>query len=349
MQRKKGEYELKIADVEVGGDIHRVVLSGVNLPAHLNTAFKAREFFMDECDAFRYLLISPPYGHEDMCVDVLLPSHNKGADYAYVIMECMGYPYLSGSNTMATVAALYEYGMVTPEQNGETALYLESPLGLVHTKAFIKDDKVQSVTMNGDAAYVISENETVHVPDIGDITYSLVWSGAYFVMIEAGTLGLKLDARYIPAMKSKGKAILETFLREFDHIHHEFGNIPPPGFIHYMGDYEKTGPDAHRGYGATFGYPNTLWNCPTGTGTGARMALMKRRGQIKTGDIFENISATGNMFSGRVIREMTRGEYNAIETEITARPFILTTLDMHIDFENPLMQPYKAVRKILKS
>lgn len=347
MQRKKSEYELKIADVEVGGDIHRVVLSGVALPDHLDTAFKAREFFIDEFDEFRYLLISPPYGHEDMCADVLFPSQHKDADFAYVIMECMGYPYLSGSNTMATVAALYEYGLVTPEKNGETELYLESPLGLVYTKAFIEDDKVQSVTMNADATYVLSENEIVHVPDIGDVTYSLVWSGAYFVMIEADTLGLKLDAGHIPAMKSKGKAIIETLEREFDVTHHEFGKIPPPGFIHFIGDYEQTGEARHQGHGATFGYPNTIWNCPTGTGTAARMALMKRRGQIGTGDMFENISATGNMFTGRVIREIRRGEYDAIEAEITARPFVLSTLDMHIDFENPLMTPYKNVRKIL--
>lgn len=346
MRHKDKLHNLDIADIDVGGDVHRIILAGLHKSPG-KSALEIREMIMTEYDDLRPLLISPPYGHEDMCADILFVSDHPGASYGYVIMESMGYPYYSGSNTIATIAALLEYEIL-PFQGAAAEICLEAPGGLVTAQyATTGDGRIESVQVKGDPAYVISEHERTRVDGFGAIEYSLVWSGGYFIMIRAEDLGIQLTPSDIPRMKEIGFDLTETLIHEFQYEHPEYGKIDSPKFVHFMGDFEKTGPRKYRGQGATFGHPNTVWNCPTGTGTSARMALMLKQGKMEDNASLEYKSATGNIFTGHGIQTIERGNYTALQTAISARPYVLATTTLHIDFDNPLMRPYLKLKEIM--
>ena len=346
MRHKDKVHNLEIADIDVGGDVHRIILAGINKSPG-KSALEIREMIMTEYDDLRPLLISPPYGQEDMCADILFASDHPEASYGYVIMESMGYPYYSGSNTIATIAALLEYEIL-PTDGTEAELCLEAPGGLVTARYTATDDgRLESGQVKGDPAYVISERERTSLNGFGEINYSLVWSGGYFVLVNAQDVGVTLTPDGIPRMKEIGFALTETLIHEFQYDHPEYGRIDSPKFVHFMGAFEQTGPKIYRGQGATFGHPNTVWNCPTGTGTSARMALMVQQGKMEDNASLEYKSATGNIFTGHGIGAIQRGDYTALQTAISARPYVLATTTLHIDFDNPLMRPYLKLKEIM--
>lgn len=345
MRKKRGVLDLEVADVEVGGDIHRIILSGIRNPAETG-ALDTREKIFREYDELRRLLISYPYGHEDMCADFVFETSHAEAAHGYVIMESMGYPYFSGSNTIATVAALLEYNRI-PITEGSSQITLESPGGIITAWYRVHDDIIEEVTVKGGSAYVINDYNKVDVPGLGTVEYALVWSGAYFIMVDAAALGLQLDNDHLLQMKKAGFAVTEAIAETFTFRHPQFGSIEPPGFVHFMGACEKTGEKYYKGNGATYGHPDTVYYCPTGTGTSARMALMVHRRQMEDDVLYKNVSAAGNAFTGRALGRIKAGDYDALDTTITAKPFVLATTKMHIDFTNPLMKDYEKIREIM--
>lgn len=345
MRHKAHVLDLEVADVEVGGDVHRILLSGIRNPSD-TTALDSRERLLHDFDELRHLLISYPYGNEDMCADFVFDSRHAEAAHGYVIMESMGYPYYSGSNTIATVAALLEYGIV-PIRDGESEIALESPGGIVRARYEVADDLIRSVTVTGDSPYVISDGNRVDVPDVGPVDYALVWSGAYMLLVDAGALGLQCDADHVVQMKAVGRALTDAVARDFSYEHAKYGRIEAPRFVHFMDSFEKTGDRRYRGCGATYGYPATIYYCPTGTGTSARMVLALSRGEIEDDATFESVSAMGNRFVGRAKGREDAHGHQALRTTITARPFVLATTRVHIDFDNPLMAGYQNLRTLM--
>src|SRR5699024_9743668 len=99
-------------------------------------------------------------------------------------MEAMGYPMYSGSNTICTATALLQSGRI-PIREGEQTVLLESPAGIAHVQAQCSDGFVQSVTTQGEAAYIAVPNLQADVPRYGTVHYDVVWSGGFYALIDA--------------------------------------------------------------------------------------------------------------------------------------------------------------------
>jgi trans-L-3-hydroxyproline dehydratase len=96
---------LEVIDMQAGGDVSRIVVGGVtDLPGETVLA-KAR-YLESDGDGLRRLLLSDPYGDPAMSVNLVLPPSHPQAEAGYVIMEAMGYPPYSGSNTLCTATAI---------------------------------------------------------------------------------------------------------------------------------------------------------------------------------------------------------------------------------------------------
>lgn len=338
-------HDVVISDIAVGGDIHRIVLSGIRTSPGVS-ARDVRTRIMQEHDALRQILLSYPYGNPDMCADLVFESGNDRASHGYVVMECMGYPYFSGSNTMATISALVEYGLV-PLAEGDSAVCVEAPSGPIDARIRVEDGHLEEVVVAGDRAYVIADGLSVDVPGFGTVAYATVWSGACFVMVDATALGLAVDDAHEARLKEAGLAIIEAVKDDFAHDHPEIGPIDKPGFVHFVEPLERTADRHYRSRGATYGHPATLFLCPTGTGTAARMALHVARGEMEPDAVIENTSAAGNMFIGRCLREEDQGGQRMLATTIAAKPYVLSTTTLHLDFSNPLMEPFAKLNALV--
>ena len=80
-------------------------------------------------------------------------SRNPKAALGYVIMESTEYPPMSGSNTMCTVTAILETGIL-PMREPETRLTLEAPAGLIEVTCRCEGGRVLQVKFRNVPAFV---------------------------------------------------------------------------------------------------------------------------------------------------------------------------------------------------
>ena len=289
--------EIEVVDVAVGGDVHRVVLGGV-LPVPGASVHDQMRHLETKADGLRRLLINEPYGAQHMCVDLLVPAKRADCSLGFVIMEVMGYPVYSGSNSLATGAAVVEAGLVPapederPDADGVTRrpVRLEAPGGPVDLTADLVDGRVHRMRTGGDDAFAVALDRQVKVPGLGTVGYDLMYTGGFYVLVDAQALGLELTWANEPAINDAAFRIMQAVRDGFTDVHPTLGDLGPPPFLHFMGPSEMRADGTIEGRCAAYGHPKVIWRCPTGTGTSARLAqlaalhrrfLRGRRGQLR--------------------------------------------------------------------
>jgi hypothetical protein len=121
-------------------------------------------------------------------VNLVLPPTLPEADAGFVIIEADYYVPMSGTNTICTVTALLETGMI-PMQEPITKLTLEAPAGLVPVTAECRDGKCVSVTFDNVPGFVFVLDETVDVPGLGRIKVDVAYGGMIYCIVDAESLG----------------------------------------------------------------------------------------------------------------------------------------------------------------
>lgn len=327
---------LDLIDTQAGGDVSRIVLGGVSaLPG--NTVREQQRYLEEHGDGLRRLLLSEPYGDPHMSVNLVIPPCRSEAEAGYIIMEAMGYPLYSGSNTICTVTAILESGRI-PMLDGEQSVVLESPAGLSRISASCRDGHVASVTTRGEPAYVAETGGTVEVPGYGEVPYELVWSGCFYAMVDAGVPGFFLTRDEEPAMAAFGDAFVKALRPRFRKEHPELGDTGALSFMHLMGSVKREGEDGFRSRSATYVHPGVICRSPTGTGTSARLALMAWRGEVGEGQWLETVSPRNSTFRGTVLGEARVGDHGALDTNITGRAWTLAHSQIIIDLDDPLVE-----------
>ena len=329
--------ELQWMDVAVGSDIHRVVFEGVPLPPGPSVR-ERMEWLSGEGDGLRRLLIEPPYGLPAFCVDLLTPPVHPEAQAGFVIMEVMGYPFFSGSNTMATACALLESGRIPREiDNGVQCVRLETPGGRVDANVTLKAGRVMAVSVEGDETFVHRADATVELPDIGTVAYDLVWSGGHYVMVDADSVGLLPERAGDAEALALAARVIEAVQADFDLRHPHLGDVGLPRFLHWMWPEREESPGRWMAVGGTYGHPGVLWGCPTGTGTVARLARLSRQGRADVGAILRNTSPAGTTFEGSVVSKGRVGDCASIRTRVSGEPRVVAQMTLALPADSAVM------------
>ena len=340
--------EIEVVDVAVGGDVHRIVLGGV-LPVPGARVHDQMRHLETRADGLRRLLISEPYGAEHMCVDLVVPAKRADCALGFVIMEVMGYPVYSGSNSLATAAAVVEAGLVPappderPDADGITRrpVRLEAPGGPVELTAELVEGRVRRMRTGGDDAFAVALDRRVAVPGLGTLGYDLMYTGGFYVLVDADALGLELTWANQRALSDTAFAIMEAVRDGFTDVHPTLGDLGPPPFLHFMGPSRTRADGVIEGRCAAYGHPEVIWRCPTGTGTSARLARLHARGEARIGTRLAAIAPTGNVFDATITGTSQVGGTPAIRTEIAARPSLLARLKVQVDLDDPLVADYR--------
>jgi proline racemase len=329
------ERSLELIDTHSGGDVSRIVTAGVE-PLPGDTVLAKLRHLQRHGDGLRRLLLSEPYGDPAMSVDLIVEPGHSDAQAGYIIMEAMGYPMYSGSNTICTATALLESGAI-PMAEGSQQIVLESPAGLVRVTAEIQDGHVRSTTISGEPAFVADESLTVDVPVHGPVELALVWSGAYYAVVEAQRHGFTLSATEQPALAAFGDALVRAARPGLLQRHPELGDVGPLPFVHFTGPVRRRDDDVAESPSATYVHPGGICRSPTGTGTSARLALMAHRGEAAEGDTLETISPRGSRFLGTLGGPARVGDYPAVHTSITGNARLLAHSRVLVDLDDPLV------------
>lgn len=329
------ERVLELIDTQSGGDVSRIVTAGVDrVPG--DTVLEKARYLQWYGDGLRRLLLSEPYGDPAMSVDLIVEPSHPEAQAGYIIMEAMGYPMYSGSNTICTATALLQSGVI-PMQEGAQDVVLESPAGLARIKAVVEGGRVQSVTTRGEPAYVAGQGLSVDVPRYGRVDFDLVWSGAYYAMIDAVRHGFTLGIEEQIALTAFGDAFVRAARPGLLEEHPVLGNVGPLSFAHFMGPVNDAGGGRFESRGATYVHPGVICRSPTGTGTSARLALMASRGEMRTGESLEATSPRGSRFVGTILESAQVGDYPALHSTITGRAWLMAHSRIVVDLDDPLV------------
>lgn len=338
MRHKQGHRmrRIELVDTHAGGDVSRIVLGGVaSLPGR--SVREQQQYLEGHADGLRRLLLNEPYGDPAMSVNLVVPPCDARAQAGYIIMEAMGYPMYSGSNTICTATAVLQGGYI-PMLEGEQKLTLESPAGLARITAFNQEGKVLSITTQGEPAYVAQTGLVADVPHYGRVSYDLVWSGAFFAMVDAGALGFRLVREEETALAAFGYDFVESVRPELVAEHPDLGDVGPLPFVHFMGPLAEVDQEGFRSPSATYVHPGVMCRSPTGTGTSARLAMMYSKNQVRDGQWLDTVSPRGSVFRGTVLGEARVGSMPAVDSHITGRARTLAHSEILVDLDDPLVE-----------
>ena len=332
----KNRHSLQLMDTHAGGDVSRIVTGGIDtLPG--KTVREQMEYLRDDADGLRELLLFEPYGIPEMSVDLIVPASHPEAAAGYIIMEVMGYPIYSGSNTLCTATAVLEAGIVE-KREGVQHFKLEAPAGLVNVEATVKNGVVESVTCEGLPSYIDTYRASINVPDIGEVTYSVAYSGGFYALVDAEELGFKLVLEEERALAECAYKIVEAIKAERGFSHYTLGDVGPLPFLHFMGPEERIADGFIRSRSTTYVHPGVICRSTTGTGTSARLALMNYEGRLKLGDKLETVSLRETGFIGTFTGTHQAGEFEVVENTTTGRSYVLANSEIVINCDDPMVK-----------
>lgn len=326
---------LQLIDTHAGGDVSRIVTGGIE-PLPGSTVREQMEYLRDDADGLRKLLLFEPYGIPEMSVDLIVPPTHPEAAAGYIIMEVMGYPIYSGSNTLCTATALLETGIVE-KQEGLQRFSIESPAGPVRIEALVRDDVVVAVTCEGLPSYIDTYRDSIHVPSVGWVTYSIAYSGGFYALVDATELGFELRKHEESRLTACAHDIVEAIRVKGAFTHYSLGDVGPLPFLHFMGPVEHVADDYYRSRSTTYVHPAVICRSTTGTGTSARLAYLHHEGRIRPGDKLETVSLRDTTFVGEFTGTREMEGHTVVENTITGRSYVLARSEIVVNCDDPMV------------
>ena len=308
----------------------RVITGGVGaLPGA--TMFERRQWFIDNSDELRTLLMYEPRGHASMSGAILQPPTRPDADWGVLYIEVSGCLPMCGHGTIGVATVLVETGMVEVTEP-VTTIRLDTPAGLVVAEVAVEDGAAKAVTIRNVPSFSHALDAVVDVPGLGKVRYDLAYGGNFYAMVELAELGLPFDRAEKQRLLDAGLAIMAAINEQDLPVHPENPQITGCHHVQLV----APGSDAKHSRHAMAIHPGWFDRSPCGTGTSARMAQLHARGELDLHTDFVNESFIGTTFTGRLVEEthLTDGRTAVVPT-ITGRAWITGTAQYLIDPEDP--------------
>jgi trans-L-3-hydroxyproline dehydratase len=214
---------------------------------------------------------------------------------------------------------------------------LEAPAGRVHIEARVENGVVEAITCEGLPSYIDTYRASIHVPEVGDVTYSVAYSGGFYALVDATELGFSLVREEERRLAECAHRIVEAIQAERGFSHYTLGDVGPLPFLHFMGPVEQVADDFYRSRSTTYVHPGVICRSTTGTGTSARLALMNHEGRIRPGDRLETVSLRETGFIGTFTGTHQEGPHTVVENTITGKAFVLGHTEVVVNCDDPLV------------
>ncbi len=334
---------IETIDLHAGGEPIRLIRSGYpRVP--FAPILERRQWVLEQADGARQVLMYEPRGHRDMYGAVLLPPHRPDADIAVLFMHNAGYSTMCGHGVIALTTGLVEEGLY-PVALPETIIRWETPAGLVTAVADVEIDEdggplVRRVRFTNVPSYLHASDISVSINDRAPIRVQLAFGGAYYGIVDAADLGLRVVPGSIEALTAVGAAITEALRRDHSPTHPTDAEL---GFVYgtIIVDHDPaTAPDG-RATTATIRNVTVFADAevdrsPCGSGTSALLAWMHATNRLRVGEDISNASITGEVFEGRVEATTMLGDRDAVSTSVAGNGYVTGYHTFVVDDRDPL-------------
>ena len=213
---------LTTIDTHTAGGPTRTVIAGIPQLQGESVA-KKMEYFRTHFDSLRKLLMLEPRGHKDMSGAVLTTSGEPGAAIGAFFLTSGGYLRACVHSSIGLITAGLETGFISRDALGAgDSIKLEVPAGVVSAMPRYQGDKLNSVAIRMQPAFVYSARELLQLDSAQTLPVALAYSGVFFVLVDAKDL--PPPHRFVPPQGGKelaelGVEILSAANRQFKVSH----------------------------------------------------------------------------------------------------------------------------------
>lgn len=325
----------------------RVVTGGIpHIPG--NSVYEKMHWLRDNDDQMRKLLLREPRGYPAHCCNIIVPPSHPEAQAGYIILEQVEYPVMSGGNTISVVTVLLEMGIL-PMKEPFTDLVLEAPAGLIRIRAECKDGKVKGVTFRNVPAFAAHLDAVIDVPHLGKVRVDVGWGGMFYVFADVRQFkGLELIPEHGREITRVSSLIRQAAIEQLPVAHPDY---PGVGITISQLSGPSGDPKADWKNAVTMATGPLNWDdpatwtgaidrCPCGTGTCAKMAVLHAKGELPVDQDFRHQGILGNIFTGRLVEEVSLHGKQAVVPTITGTAWIFGLNTIVLDHDDPFPDGY---------
>lgn len=328
-------------DLHAAGEPFRIITGGLS-ELQGSTILERRRYMQRHFDHIRRALMWEPRGHFDMYGCIITPAVTSEADFGVLFMHNEGYSTMCGHGTIALATALLESGVL--EAKGlQTPVNFDTPAGLVRATAHLDGSgHVEHVSFLNVPSYLYARDLAIELPKYGRLTVDVSFGGAFYAILPAEQVGLKVEPRQIEQLVTAGEAIKQAVNAALAIRH------PIEEDLGFLYGTILTGPPENPAHHSrnlcVFGNAEAD-RSPTGTGVSARLALLHAKGEIKDSQqiTIESILGRTSIFNGRIVGQTQVGPYDAIVPEVSGRAFITGRHEFIIDPRDELGRGFLIV------
>ncbi len=328
---------IHVISAHAEGEVGDVIVGGVAPPP--GDTIWAQSRFIAQDGALRAFVLNEPRGGVFRHVNLLVPPKHPDADAAFIIMEPEDTPPMSGSNSICVATVLLDAGLV-PMVEPVTEMLLEAPGGLVRVRADCRGGKAERITVQNLPSFADRLDAGLEVEGLGTLRVDTAFGGDSFVVVDAGALGLRLEADEAADIARLGVRITNAANAQIGFRHPTNPDWAHISFCLFAGALTPT----DTGFAARAAVaiqPGKVDRSPTGTALSARMAILHARGQMAVGQELLATSIIGSQFTGRIVAEVHEGGVAAIVPEISGRGWITGTHQHMLDPDDPWPLGYR--------
>lgn len=330
-------------EAHTAGEPLRIVTGGLpDLPGE--TILERRHSMRAHYDHIRRALMWEPRGHYNMYGCIVTPPVTPEADLGVLFMHNEGYSTMCGHGIIALVTALLETGAISA-QGQLTSVNLDTPAGLVRATAHLDEQgHVTHVSFLNVPSFLYARDITLDVPQYGAVTLDVAFGGAFYAVVSAEQVGLRVVPEQADQLAAAATAITAA-VNAATPITHPFE--ADLGFLYGTILTDTPEDAAHHSRNVCVFADAEVDRSPTGTGVSARLALHHAKGQLAQDQeiIIESILGAHSTFTGRVIETTRFGPYMAIVPEVSGTAHIVGRSEWAIDPRDAIGRGFLLERK----
>ena len=323
---------VRTVDYHTAGEPFRIVTAGVP-ELEGRRILDRRRWAKENLDDVRRLLVNEPRGHADMYGCFVTPPDDDWADLGVVFFHNEGYSTACGHGTIAIVTWAIDSGRIAVEPgSSRVSVTVDVPSGRLACEARLDDEgKVEAVRFRNVPSFVLARDVTVRTSR-GPITVDVAYGGAFYATLEAASVGLGLNRADLPQLIALQRELRPALERSLDVVHPAERDLAG---IYGVIFWERIGPAEQRNV-AVFAN-GEIDRSPCGSGTSARLAVLRERGELAIGEPFRHRSLVDSAFEAWVVDEGPAvGRHRSVITEVEGSAYRTGESMFSLDPRDPL-------------
>ena len=329
---------IEIYNTHCCGEIGDVIVAG-DIKLEGETIFEQSKYLFENKKLRNFVLNEPRGGVFKHCNLIVNPK-NKEASAGFIIMEPEDNPPMSGSNSICVATVLLEKNLIKSTEPC-TNFILEAPGGLISIKAEVKNKITKSVEIENLPSFVDLMDVKLKTKNYGEIIVSTVFGGDTFIICNARDFNLTIEPKNAKKFVEISKEIIKIANQEFGFSHPTISSLDYISFCQFIEPVKINNSQLKEGLNTVCIRPGKLDRSPCGTGTSARLALMKEKNEIDVNEVFISRSIIGSTFETKIKEEFFSNGKKMIKPLIKGSAFITGKQELYVSKNDPFPEGYR--------